>query len=479
VTSITTLQCPSRRSRPGVRYRVAVDTPHEVTLVRKTLLAVGALFLLVTLVIVGYGVHLVSRLDTPGFQKALLDQAKAAVGTDVRVREMDISLLSGIALKGLAVANPAPFAGDLLTADAFVLRYRLLPLLAGRVQVERVALERPTLRLVMDARGGFNYERLGSSASRSPRTPALPAAVPLRVVLKQLIVDQASVVMTDHTKARLMTIEGAGFRSAFAVEGGVAQGSGEAEIATVGVADLLFLRSIRAPLTLSKQTVRLAPIRGRVAGGGATGDLTVHLRRGFRYVANLEVKDVEVRTLLAEAKSEAGLSGALQAKATFEGTGGLETMRGHGQGMVTSCRVEHGRTFALLASVLGVPEIAAPDFEECRAEFTQSGRRLATPVLRLDGASLQLRGRGAVDLETGSLDYQMSLALAPKLLAKITRPELRPAFKDRGDGFSTVDFRLHGTMSDPQTDLLSRVARAAATEAVKKQLDRLFKTKGG
>jgi AsmA-like C-terminal region len=446
--------------------------------VKKVLLAVGALFLLVALAVVGFGVHLVGRVDTPGFQKALLDQATAAVGADVRVREMSISLFSGIALKGLAVANPAPFAGDLLTADAFVLRYRLIPLLAGRVDVERVALERPTLRLVMDARGGFNYERLGGSASRSPRTSAFPAAVPLRVVLKQLAVDQASVVMIDHTKARLMTIEGARFRSAFAVEGGVAQGSGEATIATVNLADLLFLRSVRAPLTLSKQTVKLAPIRGRVAGGEATGDLTVHLQRGFRYVANLEVKDVEARTLLAEAKSKGGMSGALQAKATFEGTGGVETMRGHGQGTVTRCRVEHGRTFALLASVLGVPELADPDFEECRAEFTQSGRRLATPVLRLDGRSLQLRGRGTVDLETGGLDYQMSLALAPKLLAKVTRPELRPAFKDRGDGFSAVAFRLYGTMSDPQTDLLSQVAKAAATEAVKKQLDRLFRPKG-
>ncbi len=71
----------------------------------------------------------------------------------------------------------------------------------------------------------------------------------------------------------------------------------------------------------------------------------------------------------------------------------------------------------------------------------------------------------------------MSLALAPKLLAKVTRPELRPAFKDRGDGFSAIDFHLYGTTRDPQTDLLSRVAKAAATEAIKGQLDRLFKKK--
>jgi uncharacterized protein involved in outer membrane biogenesis len=443
--------------------------------VKKILLALLTVILLLFLAVAGYGVHLVSRLSTPAFQKALLEQAKSAVGADVRVKKMDISLFSGVTLEGLAVANPPPFAGDLLTADAFVLRYRLRPLLAGRVEVERLALEKPTLRLAMDARGAFNYEKLGGPASRPAKAPAAP--VPLRVELKRLAVDGASVVMTDQTKARLMTVEGADFRSAFAVEGGVAQGSGEATIAMIDLADLLFLRSVRAPLVLSKETVKLAPIRGKVAGGDVTGDVTVHLKRGFRYVANLEAKGVEVSTLLAEAKSGGGVAGELQAKATFEGTGGLDTMRGRGQGSVTGCRVEHGRTFALLASILQVPELVSPDFDECRVEFVQTGRRLSTPVVQLDGKSVQLRGQGTMDLATGGLDYQMSLALAPKLLAKVTRPELRPAFKDRGDGFSAADFHLYGTTSAPQTDLLSRVAKAAATDAVKKQLDRLFKSK--
>ena len=214
------------------------------------------------LAVAAYGVHLVGKLNTPAFQKAVLDQAEAALGASVRVKEMDISLFSGVTLKGIAIANPAPFAGNLLTADAFVLRYRLRPLLAGRLEVQRVALERPTLGLVMDARGVFNYERLGRSAARSPTKPTAAVAVPLRIVLKQLAVEEASVVMTDHKAARLMTMEGVDFRSAFAVEAGVAQGSGKATIATVDLADLLFVRSVQAPLVLSKETVKLAPIRG-------------------------------------------------------------------------------------------------------------------------------------------------------------------------------------------------------------------------
>jgi hypothetical protein len=93
------------------------------------------------------------------------------------------------------------------------------------------------------------------------------------------------------------------------------------------------------------------------------------------------------------------------------------------------------------------------------------------------GRALQLTGKGTVNLATYGLDYQMTLALAPGLFAKVTRPELRPAFEERGDGFFAIDFRLYGTTLDPQTDLVSRIGRAAATEAAKEQLNRLFKKK--
>jgi hypothetical protein len=205
--------------------------------------------------------------------------------------------------------------------------------------------------------------------------------------------------------------------------------------------------------------------------------VTVHLKGGFRYIARLEVKGVDVGTLLAEAKSAGGVAGTLAAQATFEGTGGLPTMKGRGQGTVSDCRVEQGRVLALLATALQVPELANPDFDECRAEFTQSGSRLSTPVLLLAGEAVQMRGAGTVNLETTALDYRMDLALAPRLFAKVTRPELRPAFKQRADGYSTIDFRLYGTTADPKTDLLARVGTAAATDAVKKGLDRFFKSK--
>ena len=48
--------------------------------------------------------------------------------------------------------------------------------------------------------------------------------------------------------------------------------------------------------------------------------------------------------------------------------------------------------------------------------------------------------------------------------------ELRAAFKDRGDGYAVLPFALRGTTARPETDIATRLARAAAGEAAKGKL---------
>jgi hypothetical protein len=65
--------------------------------------------------------------------------------------------------------------------------------------------------------------------------------------------------------------------------------------------------------------------------------------------------------------------------------------------------------------------------------------------------------------------------LTEALLNKITMPQLRGAFEPRGDGFSEIAFRAYGTTDAPETDLLTRVGRAAAEDAIKDQANKLLK----
>jgi uncharacterized protein involved in outer membrane biogenesis len=463
---------------------------------KKILLALVALVAVVVLAVAGYAAHLVGKLKSPEFREEVRAGVSRQMGAEVRIDEMDVALLSGVTLRGVSVANPRPFEGDLFTAKAFVLRYQLMPLLQGRVEVEELSLEKPAIGLILDEDGRYNYEALGSESGRSgPAGAAEPSAPPpadagaggtsqpgesagagLDIVLNEVAVRDAAVTMVDEeTGSSLMTVEDADFKARVEVTGGVTKGQAKASIATVSLADMLFVRDISSPLEMTTEMVALSPIQGSVAGGKANGAVTVHLKDGFRFETTLDVDGVDVKTLLQEAQAPGRVAGTLQAETSFEGTGPLSTMTGKGFGQVVDCRIEDSKVLALLSKALNVPELASPEFEECRVDFTLANNILSTPKLNLKGEAMQLAGAGKVNLVHSTIDYDLKLALAESLLAKIPVQELRAAFKPRDDGLSEVAFRAYGPMDAPQTDLMSRIGKAAATEAVKDQANKLLK----
>ena len=203
--------------------------------------------------------------------------------------------------------------------------------------------------------------------------------------------------------------------------------------------------------------------------------MTTHLQDGFRYEGKLDLTGVSVKTLLQEAQSNLRVTGTLRGMLSFEGTGPMSTLKAKGHAEVDDCRVEDSNMLALLSTVLKVPELASPDFEDCRIEYSLANNIVSTPVVALRGEAMELTGRGRLNLVHSTLNYDLKLALAEALLHKITMPQLRGAFEPRGDGFSEIAFRAYGTTDAPETDILTRVGQAAAEDAIKDQVNKLIK----
>ncbi|HVO13162.1 MAG TPA: AsmA-like C-terminal region-containing protein [Vicinamibacteria bacterium] len=439
---------------------------------KKILLAVAAALAVVVLLALGALAWLLHSLDTPELKAAVLARTRATLGAEVRVTSMRLSVFSGLSLEGVTVGNPAPFTGEMLSARSFSLRYRLWPLLTGRLEVSRAALVRPQLNVFMDSRGRFNYEGLFGAGGRRSAAPPVAARtpsgspLPVDLHLRRVTVDDGTVVMRDAARALLLRADGLGLDARFSFGSAGITADGKARAARLNLGDTLLVQDLSAPLRTLRDTLELAPIAATVAGGSLSGSATVNLK-DFRYGSSLELEGADVATLLKEAHSSALLSGTLQANATVQGTGGLATLRGSGRAQVAHCRATNSKVLTLLSRVLQIPELANPDLDQCLAEFTLGGGRLQTPVLRMNGKQVQLTGNGTMNLLTRALDYRMDLALAQPLLNKITARPLRAAFVDRGDGFSTVDFTVTGTSDEPKTDLASKVGRSAAIDAVK------------
>lgn len=439
---------------------------------KKALLAAATLLCLGLLGLLAYVVHLVNSLNTNEFRQRVLAEVKARTGAEITAKEMSLDLLSGFTLRQATVGNPPPFRGNLLTAKAFILRYRLLPLLAGRVEVGELWLQAPVLTVATDAAGRTNIEKLGGAGSGGGASAA--GAWPLALVLRRLAVTDASVRVDDSHGVSLLRLEDADLASTLQVAATGAEGRGRVKIARLAVGDRLFVSGLSAPLELGRGRAKLAPVRGRVAGGDVGANVELKLAGPLRWSADVELRRAQVAKLLEEARSKPSLTGLLAAKGRFEGGSGLPSVTGKGQASVGDCAVRDVPLLAVLASALGVPELARPDFDECRAEFTLRGSRLQTPVVSMRGPLLRLAGHGAADLASARLDYAMSLALAPSLLGRIPAKELRAAFEPQPDGFASLEFRVGGSFDQPTTDLASRVGKAAVGELLKSGLGRLF-----
>ncbi len=105
----------------------------------------------------------------------LLDQAETALGRKISVGEVEATLFSGIGvrLKNFAMAdNPAYSTGDFVRAKDLQVNLKFWPLLRKEVQVKRVILHDPVIRIVRNTDGKFNFSTIGKKGKKER-----PAAV--------------------------------------------------------------------------------------------------------------------------------------------------------------------------------------------------------------------------------------------------------------------------------------------------------------
>lgn len=138
----------------------------------------GVIVLLVIVVVI-----LAKVLITPErVKETVLPVAEEALQRKVELGEIKVSLFSGIELHSLKiyeVDNQDVF----VSTDLVRLKYQLLPLLAMKVVIDEVRLERPQIRVVRQADGQFNFSDMlgkdGESAEagdQEPKAVSEPAA---------------------------------------------------------------------------------------------------------------------------------------------------------------------------------------------------------------------------------------------------------------------------------------------------------------
>ena len=227
--------CPARArgrggSRCGWRARACTgasrSTAHEGERMKKVLLAGGALILLAGIAPSGWARTWPPGSRRPSSRKRSWPRRRPRSARRSRCRTWRCRSSPGSRSRGSAsrTRRRSRRLGD---GRRVRVALRLLPLLGGRVEVDRLALEKPVLALAMDAKGGLDYERLGGPRRRAlaakPGQAAPMAAAPLRIVDDGARRGERLDRDERPGEGAALAVEDIDFRSAFEVASGMAR----------------------------------------------------------------------------------------------------------------------------------------------------------------------------------------------------------------------------------------------------------------
>jgi uncharacterized protein involved in outer membrane biogenesis len=434
-----------------------------------------AFVLLGAVALVGAGLFVLAHyLDSDAFRRAAIGAAQEALGAPVRVGEMRVSIFSGAVFREVVVGNPPGLPGEILRAEALVVRPRLLPLLRRRLEIREIRLDAPTVTLARSDHGEWTYERL---ALRPPAPPAPPGGAggaetppppppPLDVVVPRLALSRGTLVVAHERKRPIVAASGIDVITSLSRVGNTLTGGGELKIDSLRIAERVEIRALAAPLRFAGGELTLAPLRGTLADGRLDGQITVRPTGPTRFVVALELRDARVETLLASLEGRS-LSGRLLARASF--TGVADGVAGQGHAEIRDGQLHDFPVLGTVAAALDLPLLRDLRFQEGAIDFVLAGDVLRTPVVRFVSGEVRIVGKGEVLLRTGELAHELTLLVPPATVRRAPR-EMRTAFTPRPDGLMGVDFRVWGPYRSPRTDLQDRVLRGFAESLLRKGL---------
>jgi len=164
-------------------------------------LAIGGSVVLVALIVL---VLVVKIVITPERVRAtVLPLAEEQLDRKVDFSGLGVSIFSGITLEGFTVFE-ADGKQPFVSLDGLVLRYRLLPLLTGKVVVDEVSLVKPRIVVVRNADGSFNFSGIGKTGEGKPSEASTKSAPQgedgegIDLLVASVTVRDGEVIYRDH-----------------------------------------------------------------------------------------------------------------------------------------------------------------------------------------------------------------------------------------------------------------------------------------
>ena len=441
---------------------------------------------LVGLLALSLAVAVFVDFDSPRLGKALLDEVSARTGLQVEADGFRLNLVRGLRLDGVRFATESPSGRLTLRAAGFLAEHRLLPLLRGRVEIERIVLYEPRIELV------------------TPPEEAPAKTVPARLEPPRNSGPAGSGSSQEGTDGPVLAVDRIWLRDgtlATRVEGAQAP---DVEIRGLDV-ELRDLALVDAPTALQGLRAGGDLHTGEILLGGlraTEGDGKLRLADGhflleefglklpqgrfllstfdadlnrdpFAHHFALNVAPLDINTMLAAGPGGSFGPAVLSFKAQGTGTE-THDLTGDGTLSLAAGRLPGSPLFTAIETVLGRAALQGSAYQPVSIPFQIRDDRLHVAPFEMRTSLLKLGFSGWADL-AGPVDLRIAVR-APRDAVAMAR--VPPEFLDLVDdgGWVTVPLRVVGTLEEPKVtadrEALREQGRRAIRTAVRQQVEK-------
>lgn len=403
-----------------------------------------------------------SFIHSDAFRQEVETRAGQAIGGKVEIKQIDLSIFSGVKLSGLATKLPTPQGTVIAQVEGVNCSYSLMALLSRRFQLDGVTVVKPEIVLTQQA----------ASSVATPTPPPTPAngataketesgkTSPIQVVLKAAKISDGRLSICDATGATKADLQGI---QVSADPSGYNEGkdiTGKLLIATVGLPQNLKLIDFSTPFTYRTGAMSATPFKASAFSGTLTGGYT--LAPGNPSLLEVDAANLDMAQIgkAANPNSSTVLSGSLALQSKWHGveTG---TLTGEGDAQITDGKLTGVSVLRDLASIVRIKELDNPILKSVTVHFQVAGGSTHFTNLRIESPVFVMTGDGVVDPQ-GRLDANMVLTLSG-------------GTKLPG-GAGSIPFHLGGTVSSPQANInpASLLQTPKVEKAVNKAISHLF-----
>ena len=406
---------------------------------------------------------------SPELGRRALQRLGAASGAAITARSFHLRLGQGLALEGVEASSTFPGGEAVLSLDRLVLEHRLLPLLLGRLEVDRLVLRGARLRL-RETRGG-------------PSRPVPPVAVPLGLHVTDIDVKDGQVEWRSLASARPMVAKGVEvrLRNVAFTPGGTSllaslSGEGEAKVETIEL-EATRVRKLQGRMRLSGGRLESETLRFQTDQGTFTARFAASLARlPLRYELGLKGDPLDLNAMAGAGRGGGYGPGSLELDA--QGVGSEpEGLSGHGTLRLQAGRLPGTPLLMRLQEALGRVRVVGAPYRATQTPFSLEGGRVRFERLIVQAESLEVETGGWLSLR-GPLELRLA-ARAPRDQIRIqgVPPDVLDVLTDDG-GRVVVPLLVTGTRDDPRVRpdtgaLLAQAERGGAKVLARKALQGL------